>query len=428
MTASIPADAERGASSASGFRLIIAATAISGVTGLLITWLVPRYVGFAAYPPFAVFWAFLFLVVSALSGVQQEVTRATTTTARRDADARGVVTLAIALSGGVATLVLGTSPMWVHAAFPEAGWRLVWPLVVGAASYVVAAVFYGSLYGKRQWRTLFWLMVVEGLGRLGLVGLALALDQDIVVLAWAVALPIPLAIVAVSGPLRGVLRDGIGLDVGVKTLAWNLSRTVVAAASMGVLVSGLPFVIGMVSRDEPAASVGLMISATTLTRSPLIVVAMALQSYVIVLFTSNPERFRAIFLKLVAVLMVAAVVLATLAYLVGPSVFVLLFPDEERPRDWVLAVLVASALLVGLLFVTASAALARSKHTAFVTGWVVAALLTVAILVTPLDFTTRVLLAVVVAPCGGLAIHVFALFGRSPGGAVQMLGRRPSPS
>ena len=61
----------------SGFILIVAATGIVGIAGYVITWLVPAVIGVAPYAVFAVFWSFIFLVAAALSGIQQEVTRAT---------------------------------------------------------------------------------------------------------------------------------------------------------------------------------------------------------------------------------------------------------------------------------------------------------------------------------------------------------------
>ena len=60
-----------------GIVLVGTATGLAGVAAYVITWLVPRSIGFADYSIFAAFWAFVFLVVAALSGIQQEVTRGT---------------------------------------------------------------------------------------------------------------------------------------------------------------------------------------------------------------------------------------------------------------------------------------------------------------------------------------------------------------
>ena len=70
-----------------------------------------------------------------------------------------------------------------------------------------------------------------------------------------------------------------------------------------------------------------------------------------------------------------------------------------------MATLVLSSVLVGMLFISAPAVLARAKHAAYTAGWVAAALVTVTCLVLPVDFTLRTLLALLVGPCAGLAVR-----------------------
>jgi predicted membrane-bound mannosyltransferase len=61
----------------SGFAIILIATATSGVAAYVMAWLVPNVIGLASYATFAVFWSAIHLVVGALFGIQQEVTRGT---------------------------------------------------------------------------------------------------------------------------------------------------------------------------------------------------------------------------------------------------------------------------------------------------------------------------------------------------------------
>jgi hypothetical protein len=384
--------------------LILLATAIGGVVGYVVTWLVPREIGFSDYAPFAGFWAFLFLLVSALSGIQQEVTRATGTEPKDGARGRPG-RLAAALSASVAVLLLGTAALWVSRAFPEGGWGLVWPLAVGSCAYAVTAVIYGSLYAARRWSTLCWLISTDAVLRLAAVGATLAFTRSLVALAWAVALPIPLALLVWSVRIRQSLSGGVWLDVPYRRLSWNFSRTVVAAASMGVLVSGLPLLLGLTARDEPRANLGLMISAVTLTRAPLIVIAMSLQSYLVVMFKSGRDTTVRLFGRFAAVLIAAGVVLGLAGLALGPVVFGILFPREARPSGPLILGLVASSALVGLLYVSSAAVLAHSRHVAYAAGWIAAAVATVAFLVTPLEFETRTLLALLSAPVVGLVVQ-----------------------
>ena len=76
--------------------------------------------------------------------------------------------------------------------------------------------------------------------------------------------------------------------------------------------------------------VGLFILSITLTRAPLIVVALSLQSYLVVTFKSpdsaSPLR------RLIALMLLAAVALSVAGWLLGPIVFGFLFPGQLVPE------------------------------------------------------------------------------------------------
>lgn len=392
-----------------GFLLILVATALVGVAGYVITWLVPRVIGVGPYAVFAVFWSALFLVVAALSGIQQETTRATVPRVDGASRARA---LPFALVGAATTgvILLATSPLWVGAVF-DGRFALVWPLVVGCSSYVLLAVLAGTLYAGSRWSFIFAIMTIEGIGRLVVVGLTLVVSHDPVVLAWAAALPIPLAVAVVALFARPSLAGRFGVDVGYRSLTWNAARTIVAAASMGLLVSGFPLLLAVTSPGAPAPQLGLLILIATLTRSPLIVVAMALQSYLIVHYRRVTDIRRAV-LKLLVLAIAAGAVLGLLGLLVGPAVFAFLFPAQAAPPGWLIAVMVATSALVAGICVTAPAVLASGKHSVFTAGWVTAALGTALALLVPAPLYERASIAVLVGPALGLAIHLAYLFRR----------------
>jgi hypothetical protein len=394
---------------APGFTVVLAATAIGGAAGYFVTWLIPAHIGFAAYAPVAVFWALLFLVVSALSGIQQEVTRASIPPVVGTHRRGRVAWLPVAVAAVVAITIMLTAHLWLDQAFPAAGWGLVWPLTLGTASFVMSAFFAGALYSSGRWRAIFVLIVTEALARLVMVAIALVVAPQVEVIAWAVALPIPFALAVLARPLLAVLAT-LMFDVRVRALLWNFVRTVASAASMGVLVSGLPFVLGLNAHGVPARELGMIVSAMTLTRAPLIVVTMSLQSYILTRFKADAARVVPLFWRLIALLGAVGVVLGALAYTVGPTVFDWLFPREEGPSGALLAALVASSALVGMIFISAAAVLAQGQHAALAAGWLAAAFVTVAALVMPLDFESRVILAIFIGPCVGLAIHAYAFF------------------
>ena len=391
----------------SGFVLITLATAIGGIAGYVIMWIVPRQIGFASYVGFAIFWSYLFLVVSALSGIQQEITRATQPSDHADgvraSRARnfGLVSAAV-----VFVLIISTAPMWVGQVFPEDGWTLVWPLAVGAASYIAVAVLYGSLYGIMQWVPLFWLISIDALMRLAAVGIATLFTAQMAVLAWAVVVPFPLTLVLLWPFTRSRVVGRVQLDVGYRNLTWNVARTVVAAAAMGLLVSGFPLLLGLTSFGESQDLVGLLILAATLTRAPLIVVAVAFQSYLIVLFRERAASWWRLLLGLEALIAGVALILAVIGWWLGPAIFAALYPGELVPENWLIAVLILSSALVGSLFVTATAVLSKAVHSIYTAGWGAAAVVTVVCLLLPLDFISRTVLSLLAGPAAGLVVHV----------------------
>lgn len=382
----------------SGLRAILVATAVAGVASYLVTWFVPRVIGFADYAAFAVYWSALYLIVGTLSGVQQEVTRATVP-AHPDAPAHVNRARNFGLIiAGVTFVVVALVAVWFS--------PFAFPLAVGSASYALVAVLAGSLYGLSRWRAVAALLLTDALLRLAAISVTLLFTHDVVALAWAAALPFGLALVAVWPFVRRHVVGRGQVDVGYGRLTWNVARTLVAAASTGVMVSGFPLVLGLTSTSADPVLLGLYILAATLVRAPLVVVAMSLQSYLLVLFrdarAGASRRFVLIQLGIAA----TAVVLAALGWILGPAVFSFLFPGEPTPDGWFVAALVLSSALVAAMFVSASAVLARSQHFVYSAGWVVGAVVTIVVLVLPMDLEARTIAALIAGPVAGLAVHV----------------------
>ena len=390
----------------SGFSIILIATAVAGIASYAVTILVPNSIGLADYAIFAVFWSASYLLVGALGGIQQEVTRATRPAepgvARRQSRSRrfGAATSAVTF---VAIIV--SAPLWVGSVFPIQGWTLVWPLAVGAASYVLIAVLAGSLYGVKEWASLALMIAVDALFRLIALAITLVFTHDIVALGWAVALPFPVTLAVLWPVIRKSIVGRSRLDVGYFKLSWNVARTVTAATAMATMVSGFPLLLGLTSHSESPAILGMFIVSITLTRAPLIVIALSLQSYFVVHFRDNHEHFWSYFLRLIGLVLAGGVALAVDGWLVGPAAYHFLFPNKLQPDAPFFAILVGSSALVAALCVTAPALLSRSKHLIYSVGWVAAALVTIITLVLPFGFASRTIAALVFGPIVGLIVH-----------------------
>lgn len=390
-----------------GAILIIGATIVAGIAGYLVTFVVFRVAGAVAYATFAVFWATLYLVVGALAGVQQEVTRATypieagtRTTPNR---ARN---FSVALVGLVFMVVVVSSPAWARSVFPDHGPDLIWPLAVGTASYVLVASLSGSLYGVSQWRSLALLVATDALLRLVLLLVTLTFTHSIVAMAWVVALPFPLAVIMLWRFIRPGFVGRSELDVGYRALSWNVARTVLASASTAILVSGFPLILGLAAHGEPAVFVGQLIFTITLTRAPLIVTVMSLQSYFVVRFRDHRDMlWRTLGLIFLAIA-VGAGVLAGLGWWIGSPVLSWVSGSKTSISGSLIAVLVASSALVAALSVSGSAVLAASRHFVYSAGWVASAAVTIGVMATPLDFVPKVESALLLGPIAGLLIHL----------------------
>jgi hypothetical protein len=283
-------------------------------------------------------------------------------------------------------------------------------LALGIAASIIMSATAGSLYGVASWRLIAVLIAADGLIRLALIGIGLAVDWPVSTLAWLVVIPIPATLAIFSVLLVRQLRGKSQLDVTYRGLSWNVARTVVASLATGILVSGFPVVLGATSRDVDVATLGDLIFAITLSRAPLIVTVMALQSFLVVQFRNRREGSTRLLLRIAGLVIAVTIAASVLALLVGAPVLDAVAGRTVVHDSWLVPLLVASSGAVALLQVTGSYLLSDSHHAAYSTGLVVAAVATVGFLLLSIDITARVEWALLVAPVLGLATHLaFAL-------------------
>lgn len=392
-----------------GFRLIAGATAIAGICAYAIQAIAAR--GLAdSYAVFAVFWSALFLVIGALAGVQQEVTRATTP--RQASRVRGranIVVFAAGVAAAVVTALLSSGIAWGGAVFGTLGFALVAPLGVGAGLSVFLASVTGTMYGLRAWRPLAVAIVFDVALRLLFVAGGLALGFPVTGIAWLTVIPIGLVVVIVLGITRGsVLRDG-ELDVGYGAAVANVLRTVVASGATALLVSGFPLLLGVTSPGIAPTTLSAVVFALTLTRAPLVVSTIALQSYLIVHFRDAGPNIARSLLTIMGAVAGVGIVGALLAWWFGADLIVWIAGDLFRVDPGFVGLLVVSSIPTAWLALSGTAVLARGGHNYYSAGWLVAAVLAVILLLLPADIETRALTSLSVAPLVGLVVHCVAL-------------------
>jgi len=410
------------AAEANGLRRILIATVIAGVGGYAITAIVARALG-NEYKLFAIFWSALYLTVGALAGVQQEVARGTHRRHEIAVDrVASSVTFAIGIAAVVAVVVPLSSPFWGQAVFGAKAASMVPPLAFGAATYVFVAVASGTMYGIRLWRPLSMIIVLDVALRLVIVVIGIVLRVDIVGLAWATVIPFPLVLLTLWIVARERLVGASILDVHYAAATINVVRTVLAASATSVLVSGFPLLLAASSPNASARAMSALIFALILTRAPLVVSALALQSYLIVFFRDRADSWVRSLAILLLCAGVAGAILAALAWWIGVPVIVAVAGATFSLDPSFLALLVLSSVSTAWLALTATAVLALTAHNFYSLGWVLAAACAIALLFVPADLETRAILALAIGPLAGLLVQVVALIvnGRAPRGSSRI--------
>lgn len=403
---------------------VLVATGITGISGFLVTLLVAAAVGPEGYSFFGVFWSGLFLVVGVLFGLQQEATRATAETLNVAATT-GIAPPArsslwvFGASAGVITgvLVAGTSFWWAPAALGDAYAGLSTQIALGSALNAVVATIAGVLAGAARWRLVAALIALDGLLRLGGVLIVLAAGADPTALAWVVILPFPLslAIVFCCAP-RLLARLGRS-PLSYRRLAANSGHTLLAASATAVLINGFPLILAFFAQAGETAMLGALILAITLTRAPILVPMMALQSYLVTRFTTHPAQIGRLVLQSIGIVVGVMAVVTLVTALWGTWALRTFVREDFALPASALVPLVVSSGFIGALCVTGPALLARGQHRAYSLGWLVASVVAVAVLFAPVPIEVRAALALSIGPIAGLIVHGVAIgAGRSVSG------------
>jgi len=375
-----------------------------------------RALGSAGYAVFGVYWSSLFLIVGILFGIQQETTRATAierVTASYTDRRRSFWVFAALIAAGVVSVVLVTGVWWASPTLGTAHAGLVVQVALGAGANVFVATFSGAFAGANRWGHLAAVIALDGILRLAGVAGALMLGGDLQLLAWAVILPFPLALAIVFLVSPRTTMAVSRTSSGYRRLLINSAHTVVAATAMALIVNGFPMVLAFFARPDQNEELGALILAITFTRAPVLVPLFALQSYLITRFAVSPAHPWRLIGQAMAVIAIVLVALAGATALWGTALFDMLSRGDFALSASALVPLVLSSGLIGALCVTGSALVARGQHRGYAAGWIVAAVVSVAILFIPLALETRAAVALSVGPLAGLAVQAVCLRNRA---------------
>lgn len=421
----------------SGLLLILVSTAVSGAVGYLIQIAVPAVVAPEDYLVFSVSWSAVFLIGSALSGVQQELSRAVVPSARPGLG-RGVRREMAVFALSLLVIVVSlTSAFGFGAArflFGEQSGVIGLSIVLGATGYLLLTLLSGVVYGLHRWRLAALITVIDAVARGALVSLGLAIGVDTGFLMFLVVLPFFITFVTVLVIGLRSSRPSFDVDTTARTLLLNTAKTVGAAIAMGLMITGLPLLIRASEDPNDVALLASTIFAITLTRAPIVIPVIALQSFIIANARRSTAEGREASRRFTRARVVAAcsglvVAILALAWAVGPSIVSLISGGRLSVSAWFMSITVFSAVLVAGMAGLGALLIARSRHGWNLAGWVVAASSTAALLFAIPGSEIRIEVALLAAPVVGLAVQLAGFVrSRRPAGDARFTALEPEAS
>jgi O-antigen/teichoic acid export membrane protein len=415
-----------------------AASLFSAAVGFAVLLIVPKVLGddragVEATTVFISFWSFLFAFFGILGGLSAETTRAVHVSDRSPvapAERREPRMLLVGLGVGVALGVAlwATSLWWAPRVLTEEYAYLAVPLSCSIALFSGHATIVGILGGRLQWNTFARLVIGDSLLRLALVVTAavvaafvggFALAASVSSVTWLIGL-------LFSPTLRQAARARADTPLG--PFLARVGHACLASGSSAVLVVGFPVVLALTSSPAVYAAAAPLLLAITFTRAPLLIPLNAYQGVAIAHFVNNRSAGLRALWPVARIVIAIAAVGAVLGGLLGPLLLVLVYGEAYAVNGWVIAGLVVAAGMLALVTLTGAVCLAVDRHRAYSTGWISATVLAVLILLLPLPIDLRAVLALLIGPLAGLAIHYVALrrAAREPAAATAPVPTEPA--
>jgi uncharacterized membrane protein YwzB len=186
----------------------------------------------------------------------------------------------------------------------------------------------------------------------------------------------------------------------------NISQTLTASTSAALIINGLPLLIVYAAQGIEQSFVGDLILTITIIRAPIIIIALSMQSFLVVKFRDRKTSTLAPVLKILLAVSIATAVTALLGYQAGPEFLEILTGRPLLIDGNLFSLVLLSSGLVAAMIVSGSNLLAKGKHLFYSAGWLAAALTSVLTITAPLEFSDRVLSTLLLGPVAGLLVFL----------------------
>ena len=391
-----------------------AASLVSALAGFAVVIIVPKMLDIPDTSTFMAFWSFLFAWFGILGGLSAESTRSVHASDRLPGPAESrreprmlVVGLGVGL--GVGVLLWASSLIWAPILLGDRFAFLALPLSCSIALFSGHATIVGILGGRLQWSTYARLVIGDSLLRIGLIVAAALVAASVA--GFAVAASVASVTWLIGLAFSPVLRQAAGAraDVGLTVFLSRIGHACLASGASAVLVVGFPVILSLTSSTEAYAAAAPLLVAVTFTRAPLLIPLNAYQGVAIAHFVANRQAGVRALVPVARLIVLIAVVGAVLGALLGPFLLTLVYGPTYVVGPWIIAGLVLAAGMLAIVTLTGAVCLAVDRHRAYSAGWIASTVLAVVILLLPIDLDLRAVLALLIGPVAGLAIHLTAL-------------------
>lgn len=407
-------------------RDVAVAGVVVAVVGIAIQLITAHSLTQAENTQFLAFWAALYLVIGITVGIQTETTRSVRAALHstgpqahrvRGSQDRGVLVVRTAIMIGLMTAGVVVVPVgvWADHVIPGHAVLVAALIAFAALGFAGHAAVTGALAGQGEWAVYARVTGLEAAVRIVLVALVAVVAATLgnFIIASAVATAAWLIPLTMSRRTRATLQ--VRGDRPLRQHLTGVWHAILASSSTAVIVVGFPVLLSLTT---PAAEYGHsapLLLALSLTRAPLLLPLNVFQGIVITHLVSNPHRRGAVLSRVVAAVAVVGLAGAGLAYVLGPPIM-RLFTYEMS--GGLLAALTGAGAVLALLTLCGTAVLAAGLHRAYSFGWVLATIVSVAVLLLPWGLETRTVASLMVGPAAGIVVHVTALIRQRPRAAT----------